>query len=142
MFLLGLWGEVEKVLRKRRRYIRKETEKRASTHTPHHSTQKKTGTHGKHTRTRIMKTEDGEDILSLPVSKTEELHFVKIAEVQYEGQDYAIMQRARHLKERELDDAIVFRVTTTENGVKDYALERNEKIIVAIFTQYRKTLDA
>ena len=142
LFLLGVWGEIEIVLRKHRRYVRKETAKQKSTH---HSSSHKTSTHSSHTHThtreRIMKTADGEDILTLPVSKTEELHYVKIADVQYEGNDYAIMQRARHFKEREIDDAVVFRVTLGENGEKEYAVERNEKIVGAVFMLYRKTLN-
>ncbi len=148
LFLLGLFGEIDSVFRKMRRYKKTVVQKKKkshSTHTPHrHSDESKRshGNHGHHSHERVMKTEDGEDIVSLPVSKTEELHFVKLADMTYEGKPYVIMQRARHLKNRGIDDAVLFRVETGENGETDYVIERNEKIVGTVFTEYRKNLGA
>ena len=138
-FLLGVIGEVDSVIRKTRRHVRTVTQKKSkSGNNSHHHSSHHSQTH--HTHKHTLKTEDGEEIVSLPVSKTEEFHFVKLADMTYEGKNYAIMQRARHLKNRGIDDAILFRIEEGANGELDYVIERNEKIVGTVFTEYRKEI--
>lgn len=85
--------------------------------------------------------EDNDDIVTLLSSEGEEIDFVEIAGIAYEGEFYAILQPVELLEGMEEDEALVFRVSRGQNDEDKFEIVLNDDIINHIFEEYNKLLD-
>ena len=85
--------------------------------------------------------EDEDDIVTLLSANGEEIDFVEIAGIAYEGNFYAILQPVELLEGMEEDEALVFKVTRGADGEDHFEVELDEEIIDAVFVEYNRLLD-
>ncbi len=83
-----------------------------------------------------FETEEREDIVTLLSVNGEEIDFVEIAGIAYQGNFYAILQPITLLPGMSDDEALVFRVFRNENGDDQFEIELNDDIIDAVFEEY------
>ena len=84
---------------------------------------------------------DEDDIVTLVSSEGEEIDFVEIAGIAYQGSFYAILQPVELLEGMEEDEALVFKVTKGKDGEDKFEIELDDAIIDAVFDEYNKLLD-
>ena len=82
-----------------------------------------------------------DDIITLRSADGEDVDFVEIAGIAHEGKFYAILQPVELLEGMADDEALVFLVTTDENGNDKFEIELNEDVIDAVFKEYNRLLD-
>ena len=85
--------------------------------------------------------EDNDDIVTLLSSEGEEIDFVEIAGIAYEGEFYAILQPVELLEGMEEDEALVFRVSRGQNDEDKFEIVLDDDIINHVFEEYNKLLD-
>ncbi len=85
--------------------------------------------------------EEDDEVLTLLSGDGEEVDFVEIAGIAYDGEFYAILQPVELLDGMEDDEALVFKVTTNDDGESNYAIELDDEIIDAVFAEYNRLLD-
>ena len=71
----------------------------------------------------------------------EEIDFVEIAGIAYNGRFYAILQPVELLNGMEEDEALVFQVSRGADGEDKFEIETDERIIDAVFKIYGDLLD-
>ena len=81
-----------------------------------------------------------DDVVTLMTDDGEEVDFVEIAGIAYNGEFYAILQPVELLEGMEEDEALVFKVTKGANGEDNFALEMDDDIIDGVFTEYNRLL--
>ena len=86
--------------------------------------------------------EDEDDyIITLTTPDGEEIDFEEIAGIAHGGEFYAIMQPVILIEGMSEDEALVFKVTTNDDGEDQYTIELDDEIITAVFEEYYKLLD-
>ncbi len=86
-------------------------------------------------------TEDDDDVVTLINANGEEIDFVEIAGIAYNGNFYAILQPVELLDGMDEDEAFVFKVSRGEDGSDKFEIELNDEIIDAVFAEYNVLLD-
>ncbi len=82
-----------------------------------------------------------DDIVTLLSADGEEIDFVEIAGIAHEGNFYAILQPVELLEGMEEDEALVFKVSRTEDGEDKFEIELDDDIIDAVFEEYNRLVD-
>ena len=85
--------------------------------------------------------EDDDDIVTLLSANGEEIDFVEIAGIAYQGGFYAILQPVELLDGMDEDEALVFKVTRGKDGEDKFEIELDDAIIDAVFEEYNRLLD-
>lgn len=85
--------------------------------------------------------EDEDDIVTLLSANGEEVDFVEIAGIAYQGNFYAVLQPVELLEGMEEDEALVFKVTRGDDGEDKFEIELDDDIIDAVFAEYNRLLD-
>jgi len=83
-------------------------------------------------------SEEEDDIITLMTADGREVDFIEIAGIAYEGGFYAILQPAEPLVGMAENEAIVFKVTTGEDGTDKFDIVVDEKVIQAVYESYEK----
>ena len=84
---------------------------------------------------------ENDDIVTLLSATGEEVSFLEIAGIAHKGNFYAILQPLELLEGMADDEALVFKVTRTENGEDKFEIELDDDIIDVVFAEYNKLLD-
>lgn len=82
-----------------------------------------------------------DDIVTLLSATGEEIDFVEIAGIAHKGNFYAILQPVELLEGMADDEALVFKVSRTEDGEDKFEIELDDEIIEAVFAEYNRLLD-
>lgn len=85
--------------------------------------------------------QDEDDIVTLLSADGEEIDFIEIAGIAHKGSFYAILQPVELLEGMADDEALVFKVSRTENGEDKFEIELDDEIIDAVFKEYNRLLD-
>jgi hypothetical protein len=85
--------------------------------------------------------ERNDDIITLKSVTGEEIDFVEIAGIAYNGNFYAILQPAELIEGMSDDEALVFKVSKGANGEEKFDIELDDEIIDAVFKKYNILLD-
>jgi hypothetical protein len=85
--------------------------------------------------------EEKDDVVTLLSATGEEISFIEIAGIAYQGNFYAILQPVELLEGMEDDEALVFKVSRTEQGEDKFEIELDDEIIDAVFKEYNRLLD-
>lgn len=86
--------------------------------------------------------DDGDDVLTLLSANGEEIDFIEIAGIVYDGKFYTILQPVQLLDGMANDEALVFLVERNEAGEDKFTIVLDDDIIDAVFTEYNKLYDA
>lgn len=82
-----------------------------------------------------------DDIITLLSDSGEEIKFVEIAGIAYNGKFYVILQPVELLDGMEEDEALVFEVTRAPNGEDNFRIEVDDDVISHVFAEYNRLLD-
>ena len=82
-----------------------------------------------------------DDIVTLTSADGEEIDFVEIAGIAYNGGFYAILQPVELLEGMDDDEALVFKVTRDANGEDHFEIELDDEVINAVFKEYNRLLE-
>ena len=82
-----------------------------------------------------------DDIITLLAPSGEEIDFIEIAGIAYDGKFYAILQPVELLDGMEDDEALIFKVSRGKDGQDKFEIELNDSVIDAVFEEYNKLLD-
>ncbi len=82
-----------------------------------------------------------DDIVTLLSATGEEIDFVEIAGIAHKGNFYAILQPVELLEGMADDEALVFKVSRTDDGEDKFEIELDDEIIDAVFAEYNRLLD-
>lgn len=85
--------------------------------------------------------EDDDNIVTLFSANGEEVDFIEIAGIAYNGNFYAILQPVELLDGMDDDEALVFRVSRGEDGEDKFEIEMDEYIIEQVFLEYNRLLE-
>ena len=85
--------------------------------------------------------EYSEDVIVLQSAAGEEIPFVEIAGIAYNGKFYSILQPVELLEGMGEDEALVFEVSRTDKGEDKFEIVLDEEIIDAVFKEYDKLYD-
>lgn len=88
-----------------------------------------------------MDYNQNDDIVTLLSADGEEVDFVEIAGIAYNGKFYAILQPVELLEGMEDDEALVFCVTRGINGEDNFEIVLDDDIINHVFDEYNRLLD-
>ena len=83
---------------------------------------------------------DDDEIVSLTSEKGEEIDFIKIADIYYQNNFYAILQPCELLDGMDEDEALVFQVTNASGDDKKYNIVMEDSIVDAVFEEYNRLL--
>lgn len=86
-------------------------------------------------------TEENYDIITLLSATGEEIDFVEIAGIAHNGNFYAILQPVELIEGMADDEALVFKVSRTEDGEDKFEIVLDDEIIDAVFAEYNRLLD-
>jgi len=90
----------------------------------------------------IAEDEFGEDeILVLTGADGEEVEFVEVAGIAYDGGFYKILQPVELPEGMEDDEAIVFCLTEDDEGGERYSIVLDDEVIDGVFAIYNDLLD-
>ncbi len=84
--------------------------------------------------------EDEDEIVTLIGKDGEEVDFNVIAGISLKSGYYTILQPTELLDGMGEDEALVFKVTQTDDGEDSFAIELDDKIIDAVFAEYDRLL--
>lgn len=84
---------------------------------------------------------EDDDIVTLRTADGNEVDFIEIAGIAYNENFYAILQPVELLEGMADDEALVFKVSRTENGEDKFEIELDDEIIEAVFLEYNRLLD-
>ena len=90
---------------------------------------------------KVPEMEEEDDIITLTGANGEEIDFVEIAGIAYNGNFYAILQPVELLDGMDDDEALVFKVSADADGEDHFEIELDDDIIDAVFTEYNRLLD-
>lgn len=88
-----------------------------------------------------FKNAEAEGMITLTTSEGEEVDFIEIAGIAYEGKFYLILQPVELLEGMGEDEALVFEVYKDENGNDKLEIELSDPVIDAVFEEYNRLLD-
>lgn len=77
-----------------------------------------------------------DDIVTMLSSDGEEIDFLEIAGIAYQGHFYAILQPVELLEGMKDDEALVFEVTRGANGEDTFHIVLDDAIIDIVFAEY------
>ena len=86
-------------------------------------------------------SEERDDIVTLLSATGEEIDFVEIAGIAYQGNFYAILQPVELIEGMSDDEALVFKVSRLQDGQDKFEIELDDEIIDAVFLEYNRLLD-
>ena len=86
-------------------------------------------------------SEERDDIVTLLSATGEEIDFVEIAGIAYQGNFYAILQPVELIEGMADDEALVFKVSRLQDGQDRFEIELDDEIIDAVFLEYNRLLD-
>lgn len=86
-------------------------------------------------------SEERDDIVTLLSATGEEIDFVEIAGIAYQGNFYAILQPVELIEGMADDEALVFKVSRLQDGQDKFEIELDDEIIDAVFLEYNRLLD-
>lgn len=89
----------------------------------------------------MIMSEERDDIVSLLSATGEEIDFVEIAGIAYQGNFYAILQPVELLEGMADDEALVFKVSRLQDGQDKFEIVLDDEIIDAVFSEYNRLLD-
>ena len=92
-------------------------------------------------RKDVVEVEDEDDVVTLVTESGEEIDFVEIAGIAHAGGFYAILQPVEPLPMMGEDDAIVFKVTSNEDGTDRFDIELDQEVIDAVYAEYQRLYD-
>lgn len=81
---------------------------------------------------------DNDDIVTLTSANGEEIDFLEIAGIAYQGRFYAILQPVKLLEGMEENEALVFEVSRADDGSDRFAIVLDDDIIDIVFTEYER----
>ena len=84
---------------------------------------------------------DEENVITLVTSEGEEVDFIEVAGIAYNGNFYAILQPVELLDGMENDEALVFKVQRGKDGEDNFTIELDDSVIDAVFEEYNRLLD-
>lgn len=87
-----------------------------------------------------MKYED-DDIITLQTADGEDIDFLEIAGIAYNGGFYMILQPVELLDGMADDEALVFKVERGKDGDDKFEIELDDEVIDAVFFEYNRLLD-
>lgn len=114
------------------------TNKETATKTTETEPKKETAT--KKEAVSTTDTDDNDDIVTLKGQNGEDIDFIEIAGIAYNGNFYAILQPVELLVGMDDDEALVFKVTKDANGEDRFEIELDDATIDAVFAEYDKLL--
>ena len=82
-----------------------------------------------------------DDIVVLRSANGEDIEFIEIAGIAHKGSFYVILQPIVLIEGMSDDEALVFKVTRTEDGNDKFEVELDDEIIDAVFAEYNRLLD-
>ena len=85
--------------------------------------------------------DDDGDYITLTTAEGENIKFLEVAGINFHGSYYMILQPEELLEGMADDEALVFKVTTKENGDNSYDIELDEGIVDGVFAEYNRILD-
>ena len=85
---------------------------------------------------RPMEMEEENGYVTLMSANGEEIDFVEIAGIALDGNFYAILQPVQLLDGMAEDEAMVFKVTRTEDGNDSFTIVLDDAVIDAVFEKY------
>ena len=85
--------------------------------------------------------EERDDIVTLLSANGEKVEFIEIAGIAHQGYFYAILQPVELIEGMADDEALVFKVSRSENGEDKFEIELDDEIIDAVFKEYNRLLD-
>lgn len=88
-----------------------------------------------------INNEDEDCIITLRTSDGENVDFIDIAGIAYNGKFYAILQPVELLDGMNYDEALVFEVNRGEDGKDDFSMLIDDEIIDAVFKEYNRLFD-
>ena len=86
-------------------------------------------------------SEERDDIVTLLSATGEEIDFVEIAGIAYQGNFYAILQPVELIEGMSDDEALVFKASRLQDGQDKFEIELDDEIIDAVFSEYNRLLD-
>ncbi len=84
---------------------------------------------------------EDDDIITLLSVNGEEIDFVEIAGIKLDSGFYAILQPVELLEGMDEDEALVFEVTTDDEGENHFEICTDDDIIDEVFAEYNRLLD-
>lgn len=90
---------------------------------------------------RDLMENQNDDLITLRTATGEEISFIEIAGIAYNGNFYAVLQPVELFEGMNDDEALVFKVTRNPNGEDSFTVELDDDIIDAVFESYYKLLD-
>ena len=85
--------------------------------------------------------EERDDIVTLLSANGEKVEFIEIAGIAHQGCFYVILQPVELIEGMADDEALVFKVSRSENGEDKFEIELDDEIIDAVFKEYNRLLD-
>lgn len=85
--------------------------------------------------------EEKDDIITLRGANGENIDFLEIAGIAYNGDFYVILQPVELLEGMTEDEALVFKVEQLENGDDRFTIVLDDDIVDAVFDEYYRLLD-
>lgn len=85
--------------------------------------------------------EEDNDIVTLISDEGEEIDFVEIAGIAYDGKFYVILQPVELPEGMEDDEALVFLCEQTDDGEDKFTIELDDDIIEGVFSEYNRLCD-
>ena len=82
-----------------------------------------------------------DDIVTLLSANGEEVEFIEIAGIAHQGCFYVILQPVELIEGMADDEALVFKVSRSENGEDKFEIELDDEIIDAVFKEYNRLLE-
>ena len=82
-----------------------------------------------------------DDIVTLLSANGEEVEFIEIAGIAHQGCFYVILQPVELIEGMADDEALVFKVSRSENGEDKFEIELDDEIIDAVFKGYNRLLE-
>ena len=82
-----------------------------------------------------------DDIVRLLSANGEEVEFIEIAGIAHQGCFYVILQPVELIEGMADDEALVFKVSRSENGEDKFEIELDDEIIDAVFKGYNRLLE-
>ena len=89
----------------------------------------------------MLEEEYEDDIVTLMAENGEELEFVELAGIAYNGKFYSILQPVEFPEGMEDDEAWVFEVVSNPDGSTKFNVVLDDEIIDAIFEEYNRLID-
>ena len=85
--------------------------------------------------------QENDDILTLTTDDGEDVDFLVIAEITIDSGYYLILQPVELPEDMDEDEALVFKVTVSEDNAQRLTIENNDAVVDAVFEEYGRLLE-